>query len=348
MRNVILLAIIAAAITGGTAFAIPPEVSAVNPEDHISVRTAPEVAAARQDIVNTIWGPAGIDTNLLPAVTVYDYQSPYHATPNLDYLSLYDIPLPYGGKAGAVAYFPKTWRTPRSAFIIHGGHEQNSAVIEVDLIKQLIEAGFMVMSVNMPLAPANPNPLVLDTPQGRLNLSKHEFFSFLDTDDFNPLRMFLDPAIALVNYAQTYGVEFIGMTGVSGGGWTALLAGAADDRIDATYSVDAIFPTYARGWDSPVSYGDYEQSLPGLTGRVSYLDLSIIAGQNRHIAYYVTNDTCCYNGDIPDHWRDVVSLYAGNVGGYYTSLYDTTTTIHEISAWTRNNIINDFTTNVAP
>lgn len=348
MKAKLLLAVVGALTIATAAFAIPPEVAAIDPEDHVSVRTPAQVVSARQDVEDTIWGASGLPTSLLPVETWNNYPSSFHATPNLDYLSLYDVALPYGGKAGAVAYFPKNWRSPKSAFIIHGGHDQNSAVVEVDMIKALVEDGFMVMSMNMPLAPANPNPLVLDTPQGTLRLGRHEFFSFLHTDDFNPLRMFLDPSVALVNYAQTYGVEKIGMTGVSGGGWTTLLMGAADDRIDATYAVDSIFPTYARGSDNPISYGDYEQSLPGLLGRVSYLDLSIIAAQNRHLAYYVPNDTCCFNGYTPDHWRHLVGTYAANVGGHYSAHYDTTTALHEISAWTRGHIISDFKTNVAP
>lgn len=344
----VFLAAIALTFFSTTAQAYPPEVSSVDIATQISVVTHQDADDARAFAIDAIWHTPSLDVNLMPVVTIDDYPKTNYQTPNLAKITIYETTIAFGAKMNVVAFFPINWRTGRPGLIIHGGHGQNAAV-EVYLIKKAIEAGFMVVTVNMLLAPANANPLIIDTPRGKMNFANHDSFGVLfDPAGFNPLEMFLDPALSAVNLLKSYNVGKIAMTGVSGGGWTATLMGAVDTRIDAIYPIDGSYPIYARGWDVPQTYADFEQHLPGLLDRIGYLDLYLMAAQNRrHIAYWIQNDTCCFNGDIPSHFMPPATIRAQSLNGVFLAYYDNSTGVHEITNWAADHMMADFLANVA-
>lgn len=113
-----------------------------------------------------------------------------------------------------------------------------------------------------------------------------------------PLRDFLDPILYTINYARslkTY--DEIIMTGLSGGGWTAVVLCAAAPFIDRCAPVAGTWPFYLRYADGGAgSIGDEEQQLPGIPQ--NYLDLYALsmAFGRTHIAIYNLNDPCCFSG----------------------------------------------------
>ena len=56
------------------------------------------------------------------------------------------------------------------------------------------------------------------------------------------LRYFLEPAYLTVNYAKANGYEWVGMAGLSGGGWSTTVAAAIDKRIDASFPIAGSTP----------------------------------------------------------------------------------------------------------
>ena len=56
------------------------------------------------------------------------------------------------------------------------------------------------------------------------------------------LRYFLEPAVLTVNYAKAHGYDWIGMAGLSGGGWSTTFASAIDKRINASFPIAGSTP----------------------------------------------------------------------------------------------------------
>ena len=106
------------------------------------------------------------------------------------------------------------------------------------------------------------------------------------------------------------------MVGLSGGGWTTVVYAAIDPRIQRSYPIAGSVPEHLRGV-VPKSQGDFEQTLPGLA--VGYLDLYVMAtsGGREQIQLFNRQDPCCFSGDLPYTYRDVVRREAVALGGWF-------------------------------
>ena len=90
------------------------------------------------------------------------------------------------------------------------------------------------------------------------------------------LRYFLEPAVLTVNYAKAHGYDWIGMAGLSGGGWSTTFASAIDKRINASFPIAGSTPC---GLRNPVG------QVPGQvwTGGVNTACQPFLAGLCFHI-----------------------------------------------------------------
>ena len=140
--------------------------------------------------------------------------------------------------------------------------------------------------------------------------------SALEGKGGSALRFFVEPVVQGINqFVRTNpGSADISMIGLSGGGWTTVLAAAVDPRIKLSISVSGSMPIYARRF-YPGSIGDAEQMLPALyKDRASYLDLYILDGYGkgrRHIQIGNQYDSGCFYGVSHSTWVDNVKQGRG-------------------------------------
>lgn len=142
------------------------------------------------------------------------------------------------------------------------------------------------------------------TPNG----NPHEFFPI--RPDLWPttghwLKYFLDPVLSGLDWmlaARSY--DRIGITGVSGGGWTSTVAAALDPRIERSYPVSGSVPLAYRREIIRPGYvgreGDAEQYEPALVGAADYDDLYMMSvaetGRKSHL-FYSLSDPLCFSGE---------------------------------------------------
>src|SRR5262245_25842524 len=98
----------------------------------------------------------------------------------------------------------------------------------------------------------------------------------------------------------------IGMSGLSGGGWTTTLVGAIEPRLTHLYPVAGSMPFEVDidpavvGLNVSSLRGDYEQSHQRfLRGIASYLDLYVLGAsfpKRKAVHFYNAADTCCFPG----------------------------------------------------
>lgn len=161
--------------------------------------------------------------------------------------------------------------------IYHTGH---LGAINEKLVDRLLQAGFTVIVFNMPLVGENTGP-------------------WATHDDMSSLCPFVEPVI---RYLNDYGEAH--MIGLSGGGWTTILAAAMDHRINKSISVSGSLPYDQR---QPEDYGDFEQRE--LNRFADYREIYAMA--NEQVAIQNRYDSCCFSGtalreiSIPG-WRAII------------------------------------------
>ena len=190
-----------------------------------------------------------------------------------------------------------TWFVPQAPAwgryaIYHEGHGGAGVEIGAETIDWLLDRGWTVIAVDMPLLGVNS----VDAVPG---LEAHGQLDSLDDGVSSPVRFFVTPVRAIVDWI----VELeagrnpdILLIGRSGGGLTAYMYGAIDARVDVVVSVAGGRPISER-LDAPwgaAELGDYEQTVPHLYDAVGHEHLMLAAGSKGSLYIFNQWDGCCF------------------------------------------------------
>jgi hypothetical protein len=190
-----------------------------------------------------------------------------------------------------------TWFVPPAPVygryaIYHEGHGGPGVEIGADTIDWLLDRGWTVITLDMPL-------LGLNRVDARPGLEAHGQFESLDDGVTSPLTFFLTPVRTIVDWI----VELEGgrnpdilLIGRSGGGLTSYLYGAIDARVDIVVSVAGGRPLSER-LDAPwgaAELGDWEQTIPHLYNSVGHEHLMLAAGSKGSMYIFNQWDACCF------------------------------------------------------
>lgn len=203
--------------------------------------------------------------------------------------------------------------------LYHTGHEGLTARDRA-AIRAYLRAGYIVWRLDLPLIGQQSEGVAVTLPSfGQLTIREHRQMAYLDeVTDGHPLRYFVEPVIAAVNQAEVDRFRRIFMTGLSGGGWTTLLAAALDPRIDASYPVAGGLPLSLRFENPRRNWGDWEENLPGLFHLASFEDLSILGAAGRsQIQVLNEYDICCYNDRRYLEFVPVIRAIVESLGGRF-------------------------------
>lgn len=301
----------------------------------ISPQTAAET---RQRLINYVW-PQG-----RPLGTFAAAQASL-SVPGAMASEVWTIAMPHG--------YTSTSHMLRSAvagnclMIINGGHElqpvRSLPHYMAQIATPLLAQGCDVVIMDMPCYGDNAHPAY---PQ-------HDTFAALDSSTFSAMSYFIEPvsrAIDVATASKAY--ARIGMTGLSGGGWTTAVAGAIDTRLTHLYPVAGsmplvtdIDPSISGGVNVSSKRGDYEQSLPAFYALASYFDLYAmgVTGGRRAMHFYTTGDLfpawarLAWSDELMDIAREDIAE-----GGRLLFREDRTALAHVMSAWAAASIVRDF------
>jgi hypothetical protein len=135
---------------------------------------------------------------------------------------------------------------------------------------------------------------------------------------------FVDPVFQMVNQLEAEGQQ-VYMIGISGGGWTTVLAAALDGRIECSYPVSGGLPYDLRIHDD---WGDWEQWH--LAEIVPYRDLYRLA--EHQLAVQILHDPCCFGGD---------AMRSVEAGPNWSAVVDETNYQHSVGGWALQVIVVD-------
>jgi hypothetical protein len=335
---------------------LPPDLTNYDATDLVHISNKADAKTRRQRIIEYLWPSGKLPTTELPNVLNVDSnQSPFPqelegiAAARVARVARLDVHVDFDYHHISFLLHPTNASQSKRLVIIHQGHQ--GALVDgiATLSNRMLEQGFTVLLMQMPLTGWNtshtfklPKRAVTINQRG---VSGHDqMFSALAGQGGSPLRFFIEPVIVGINYFIDLHDDFqdISMCGLSGGGWTTHIAAAIDSRINLSIPVAGAYPLFLRP-HYPGSTGDTEQILPGLyEDRASWLDLYVLAGDRsgrRQIQLLNQYDTCCFYGVGSDTYKDIVSLASMNLGGQWECVLDATHKTHQISKWAIENVI---------
>lgn len=312
-------------------------------ESLIHIRNQEDATQKRNELIQYIWKgefPYGAQPEI---VETGGMDEAYSGIENLGDLNKIVVTMDYG--VDSVAYHFKAKDRNNKLVIYCQGHK-GDFYNGRKTIEKLVNEGYDVAAFSMPLMGKNNQPTIQMEGYGYIRLSDHNSFFFIETDSFSPIKFFMHPIAATINYLeQEYNYETIAMVGISGGGWTSTVYAAVDPRIDRIYPVASATPLYLQTNAFKSSIGDYEEINPELYKVASYLDIFILGsvGENRkHLKIINQYDSCCHNGIGHMTYKEIVEGKVSDVGeGKFEIFLDQSHNGHKISEEAMKVILKD-------
>ena len=216
--------------------------------------------------------------------------------------------------------------------IFHMGHN-DSFLNYTDLIEPIIDAGFGMALLDMPLEGINNQPVVFHKSFGEFVLDNHDKLALLENDSSpHYLNVFIEPVLNILNFVSSeFNIGKMAMMGLSGGGWTTQLSAAIDSRITHSFSIAGSVPMFLR-MPFPENYGDYEQVHPALFQHFGYMDLYVLGAHNRfQKQYFNYYDPCCFGGDLTLIYEPIIKDVLGESGSFSVEI-DYNSFKHDVSS----------------
>ena len=232
-------------------------------------------------------------------------------------------------------------KNPNGHLVIYSEGHSGDFIHGSETIQNLLSDGFDVLAFSMPLIGMNNQPVV-NSDFGKIKLTTHNHFQFIESETFSTIKYFLHPITISLNFMEEeYDYLSYSMIGISGGGWTTTIYSAIDERISHSFSVAGSLPIFLR--NEPKDLGDYEQTLPELYSISNYLELYIMSsyGENRlHVQLFNQYDPCCFSGTNFESYEDIILQKIRELdGGNFIIYLDTTHDEHKISEYAQNKIL---------
>ena len=274
------------------------------------------------------------DKSQLPEVESGISDFNYNDLQNLKRIDRLTVEMEYGINSVSYLFLPEQ---PNEKLILyHQGHG-GDFLLGKDTIKFFLDRNFTVFAMTMPLLGMNNQPIVEMDVLGKIKLNSHNQLRLLEANDFNPMKLFLDPIQINLNFLdKEYNFKRYSMIGLSGGGWTTVVYSAIDERISDSFSVAGSMPFYLRVDDRDM--GDYEQRNIELYQNVNYLELYVLSAYGdgrKHIQIFNKNDPCCFSGNGYETYEFVIKDKISQLGkGNFQIFIDDTHNQHKISEQT--------------
>jgi len=257
--------------------------------------------------------------------------SRYSDFQNLKRIDRLTVEMEYDINSISYLFIPE--KSNEKLILYHQGHG-GDFILGKDTIQFFLNRNFTVLASTMPLVGMNNQPVVEMDGLGQIKLISHDQLRLLEANNFNPMKIFLDPIRINLNFIEMeYDFKQYSMIGLSGGGWTTVIYSAIDERISDSFSVAGSMPFYLIVNDRDI--GDYEQTNIDLYQNVNYLELYVLSAYGdgrKHIQIFNKNDPCCFSGNGYETYEFIIKDKISQLGnGDFQVFVDVTHNEHKIS-----------------
>ena len=310
-------------------------VSQANIDSLIKINDKSDIDQKRYFLTEFLWDAGTLHRvsykSPLPQVESDISDSRYDNFQNLKRIDRLTVEMKYGINSISYLFIPE--KSNGKLILYHQGHG-GDFILGKRTIQFFLDQNFTVLALTMPLVGMNNQPIVEMEGFGKIKLISHEQLKLLETDSFNPMRLFFDPIqINLTFLQKEYDFKQYSMIGISGGGWTTVIYSAIDERISDSFSIAGSVPFYLRVNDRDI--GDYEQTNSDLYQNVNYLEFYVLSGYGdgrKHIQIFNQNDPCCFSGNGYETYEFIIKDKISQLGnGDFQVFVDDTHNEHKIS-----------------
>ncbi len=297
----------------------------------IHVNDSEDISKLRSDLIHYIWKEQSFE-NLKSLTKIEEniIDTNYDDLENLKQIDKFLISMDLGINSTSYLFLPHD--SNNELILYHQGH-RGDFYNGKNTIEYFLKNGYSVLAFSMPLLGMNNQPLV-DTEFGQMKLMTHDYFSFIESPNFSPMKFYFEPIILSLNSVEeNFNFDNFYMVGISGGGWTTTIYSAIDQRISKSFSIAGSIPISLRTSENDL--GDYEQTLPDFYKIANYLDLYVLAsyGDNRkHVQIFNKYDPCCFSGNLFKNYENQIEITVLQLGkGSFQIYLDDTHYEHKIS-----------------
>ena len=321
-------------------------VNQVDVSSFVKIDNQSNIDEKRNFLTEVFWNVGSSTFKRIPAgyIPVPEVESDisdsrYSDFQNLKRIDRLTVEMEYDINSISYLFIPE--KSNEKLILYHQGHG-GDFILGKDTIQFFLNRNFTVLASTMPLVGMNNQPIVEIDGLGKMKLISHEQLRLLEANNFNPMKLFLDPIRINLNFIEMeYDFKQYSMIGLSGGGWTTVIYSAIDERISDSFSVAGSMPFYLRVNDRDI--GDYEQTNIDLYQNVNYLELYVLSAYGdgrKHIQIFNKNDPCCFSGNGYDTYESVVKDRILQLGkGDFQIFEDDTHYEHKISYITLEQIV---------
>ncbi|MDD5110593.1 MAG: hypothetical protein PHI63_05285, partial [Patescibacteria group bacterium] len=277
--------------------AVPAEFANLDLHPLMRLASSTDVSARRAQITELLWHRPDVPHNRMPDRVERGVSDPRFADlKNLSRIDRLTVTMEYG--VDSVVYLLHPLQARRGLVIYHEGHEGNGDIRQGKATVQFFLArGYTVAAFALPLLGENSRPVVALPTAGSLQLTLHQQFALLSGPEFTPLKFFVEPVVAVLNFAQDdETLAPIAMVGISGGGWVTELVAAVDPRITASYPVAGSLPIALRTPDEFWDWEEYAPELFAITNELEIYALGAVGAGRRQLQIFNQYDPCCFSG----------------------------------------------------
>ena len=304
----------------------------------IKIDNKSDIDQKRNFLTKFFWGVGSTTFERIPAgyIPVPEVESDisdsrYSDFQNLKRIDRLTVEMEYDINSISYLFIPE--KSNEKLILYHQGHG-GDFILGKDTIQFFLNRNFTVLASTMPLVGMNNQPVVEIDGLGKIKLISHDQLRLLEANNFNPMKIFLDPIRINLNFIEMeYDFKQYSMIGLSGGGWTTIIYSAIDERISDSFSVAGSMPFYLRVDDRDI--GDYEQTNIDLYQNVNYLELYVLSAYGdgrKHIQIFNKNDPCCFSGNGYETYEFIIKDKISQLGnGDFQVFVDDTHNEHKIS-----------------
>ena len=318
-------------------------INQVNLDSLIKINSKSDIDQKRDFLTEFFWDVGSLqrvkDKSQLPDVESDISDSSYKDFQNLSRIDRLTVEMAYGINSISYLFIPEV--SNGKLILYHQGHA-GDFILGKNTIQFFLNRNFTVLASTMPLVGMNNQPVVEIDGLGKIKLTSHNQLRLLEANNFNPMKLFVDPIQINLNFLdKEYDFKQYSMIGLSGGGWTTVVYSAIDERISNSFSVGGSMPIYLRVAERDM--GDYEQTNIDLYQNVNYLELYVLGAygdDRKHIQIFNKNDPCCFSGNGYETYEFVIKDKMLQLGkGNFQIFIDNTHDEHKISDTTREFIL---------
>ena len=174
-----------------------------NVDSLIKIGSKSDIDQKRDFLTEFFWDVGSFqrvkDKSQLPEVESGISDFNYKDFQNLKRIDRLNVEMEYG--INSVSYLFITEQSNEKLILYHQGHG-GDFLLGKDTIQFFLDRNFTVLAMSMPLLGMNSQPVVEIDGLGKIKLISHDQLRLLEVNNFNPMRIFLDPIRINLNFIQ--------------------------------------------------------------------------------------------------------------------------------------------------